>query len=165
MSQHIILNHNEISHKITRMAYQIYETFIDEDRVVIAGIQGNGHRLAQLLAEEVRRVSPLQTILCEVQLDKSNPRGNISSTPVREQLADTGLVLVDDVLHSGTTLIYAVRYFLDIPLRKFKTAVLVDRNHKMFPVKADFKGISLSTSLQEHVEVVLDGPERIAYLR
>jgi pyrimidine operon attenuation protein / uracil phosphoribosyltransferase len=65
-------------------------------------------------------------------------------------------VLVDDVLNSGTALIYAVKHFLDVPLKKFKTAVLVDRNHKKFPVKADFKGISLSTSLQEHVEVVFD---------
>jgi pyrimidine operon attenuation protein/uracil phosphoribosyltransferase len=64
--------------------------------------------------------------------------------------------LVDDVLNSGTTLIYAVRHFLDVPLTKFKTAVLVDRNHKKYPVKADFKGISLSTSLLEHVNVVFD---------
>lgn len=165
MSQHIILNHEQISHKITRMAYQIYETFIDEDRVVIAGIQGNGYELAKLLAEEVGRVSTLKTVLCEVRMDKNAPRNGISSEPKMESLANSGLVLVDDVLHSGTTLIYAVRYFLDIPLRKFKTAVLVDRNHKMYPVKADFKGISLSTSLQEHVEVVLNGPERVAYLR
>jgi hypothetical protein len=67
-----------------------------------------------------------------------------------------GLIVVDDVLNSGTTLIYAVRHFLDVPLTKFKTAVLVDRNHKKYPVKADFKGISLSTSLLEHVRVVFD---------
>jgi pyrimidine operon attenuation protein/uracil phosphoribosyltransferase len=57
-------------------------------------------------------------------------------------------------VNSGTTLIYAVRHFLNVP-KKFKTAVLVDRNHKKYPVKADFKGISLSTSLLEHVQVVL----------
>jgi len=59
------------------------------------------------------------------------------------------------VLNSGATLIYAIKHFLNVPLNKFKTAVLIDRNHKKFPVKADFKGISLSTSLQEHVQVVL----------
>jgi pyrimidine operon attenuation protein/uracil phosphoribosyltransferase len=74
----------------------------------------------------------------------------------KEQFANKGLILVDDVLNSGTTLIYAVRYFLDVPLKKFKTAVLVDRNHKKYPVKADFKGISLSTSSLEHVQVVFD---------
>jgi len=64
------------------------------------------------------------------------------------------LVLVDDVLNSGTTLIYGVKHFLDVPLKQFKTAVLVNRNHKKYPVKADFKGISLSTSLKEHVTVI-----------
>ena len=65
--------------------------------------------------------------------------------------------MVDDVLNSGTTLVYGVRHFLDVPLKQFKTAVLVNRNHKKYPVKADFKGISLSTSLQEHVDVILEG--------
>jgi pyrimidine operon attenuation protein/uracil phosphoribosyltransferase len=82
----------------------------------------------------------------------------------KEQYANKGLILVDDVLNSGTTLIYAVRHFLDVPLTKFKTAVLVDRNHKKYPVKADFKGISLSTSLQEHIHVVFDENESYAYL-
>lgn len=74
------------------------------------------------------------------------------------------LVLADDVLNSGSTLIYGVKHFLEVPLKKFKTAVLVDRNHKQFPVKADFKGISLSTSLKEHIHVVFDGNEEYAYL-
>jgi pyrimidine operon attenuation protein/uracil phosphoribosyltransferase len=66
-------------------------------------------------------------------------------------------VLIDDVLNSGTTLIYAVKHFLNVPLKQFKTAVLVNRNHKKYPVKADFKGISLSTSLNEHVNVSFEG--------
>jgi len=72
--------------------------------------------------------------------------------------------LVDDVLNSGTALIYGVRHFLDVPLKKLKTAVLVDRNHKKYPVKADFKGISLSTSLFEHVQVVFEEENNHAYL-
>ena len=71
---------------------------------------------------------------------------------------------MDDVLNSGTTLIYGVKHFLEVPLKKFKTAVLVDRNHKKYPVKADFKGISLSTSLQEHVQVVFEENTSYAYL-
>ena len=74
------------------------------------------------------------------------------------------VVLVDDVLHSGTTLIYAIKHFLDVPLKKFKTAVLVNRNHKKYPVKADFKGISLSTSIKEHVVVDFKDDEITAYL-
>ncbi len=68
------------------------------------------------------------------------------------------------MLNSGTTLVYGVKHFLDVPLKKFKTAVLVDRNHKKYPVKADFKGISLSTSLKEHVQVVFEKETSYAYL-
>jgi pyrimidine operon attenuation protein/uracil phosphoribosyltransferase len=66
------------------------------------------------------------------------------------------LVLVDDVLNSGTTLIYGIKHFLEVPLKRFNTAVLINRNHKKYPVKADFKGISLSTSLKEHISVVFE---------
>jgi pyrimidine operon attenuation protein/uracil phosphoribosyltransferase len=72
--------------------------------------------------------------------------------------------LVDDVLNSGTTLMYGIKYFLDVPLKRFKTAVLVNRNHKKYPVKADFKGISLSTSINEHVEVSFDEKNSKAFL-
>jgi len=72
--------------------------------------------------------------------------------------------LVDDVLNSGTTLMYGIKHFLDVPLKRFKTAVLVNRNHKKYPVKADFKGISLSTSINEHVEVVFDKKNSKAFL-
>ena len=74
------------------------------------------------------------------------------------------IVLVDDVLNSGSTLIYGIKYFLDVPLKQFKTAVLVNRNHKKYPVKADFKGISLSTSIKEHVEVEFNGSHSYAKL-
>jgi pyrimidine operon attenuation protein/uracil phosphoribosyltransferase len=77
---------------------------------------------------------------------------------------DKSLVLVDDVLNSGTTLIYGVKHFLDVPLKRFKTAVLVNRNHKKYPVKADFKGVSLSTSIKEHVQVDFSKEDSVAYL-
>ncbi|ABQ03090.1 MULTISPECIES: phosphoribosyltransferase domain-containing protein [Flavobacterium] len=156
MSKNIILTNQEIEHKIKRIAYQIYETFVDEEEVVIAGIASNGSVFAQKLAESLRTISTLKVSLCEVKIDKQNPQSPIQTSLSKEDYKNKGLVLVDDVLNSGTTLIYAVRHFLDVPLKKFKTAVLVDRNHKKYPVKADFKGISLSTSLLEHVQVVFD---------
>ena len=75
------------------------------------------------------------------------------------------MVLIDDVLNSGTTLVYGVKHFLEVPLKQFNTAVLVNRNHKKYPVKADFKGISLSTSLHEHIDVILEGKVTEAYLK
>jgi pyrimidine operon attenuation protein/uracil phosphoribosyltransferase len=156
MSKNIILSNQEIEHKTKRIAYQIYETFIDEHEVVLAGIAANGFIFAQKIANELETISNLKVLLCEVKVNKQNPEQPITTSIPSEQYTGKGLILIDDVLNSGTTLIYAVRHFLDVPLKKFKTAVLVDRNHKKYPVKADFKGISLSTSLLEHVQVVFD---------
>lgn len=156
MSKNIILSNQEIEHKTRRIAYQIYETFIDEQEVVLAGIASNGFIFAQKIASELEAISSLKILLCEVKVDKQNPELPITTSLTSDQYKDKGLILIDDVLNSGTTLIYAVRHFLDVPLKKFKTAVLVDRNHKKYPVKADFKGISLSTSLLEHVQVVFE---------
>lgn len=165
MSQNIILTHQEIEHKIKRIAYQIYETFVDEEEIVIAGIATNGFVFAQKIANALQEIATLKIALCEVNVDKQNPELAIKTSLSKEQYANKGLILVDDVLNSGTTLIYAVRHFLDVPLTKFKTAVLVDRNHKKYPVKADFKGISLSTSFLEHVRVVFDeNGQNSAYL-
>jgi pyrimidine operon attenuation protein/uracil phosphoribosyltransferase len=156
MSKNIILTNQEIEHKTTRIAYQIYETFVDEEEVVLAGLATNGYIFAQKIAEQLSKISSLKVLLCEVYIDKINPQAPITTSIDKEIYSNKGLILIDDVLNSGTTLIYAVRHFLDVPLKKFKTAVLVDRNHKKYPVKADFKGISLSTSLLEHVQVVFE---------
>lgn len=165
MSKNIILTKQEIEHKIKRIAYQIYETFVDEEEIVIAGIATNGFIFAKKIALALETISPIKVSLCEVQINKQNPQLPIHTSLSKEQYTNKGLILVDDVLNSGTTLIYAVRHFIDVPLKKFKTAVLVDRNHKKYPVKADFKGISLSTSLLEHVQVVFDeNNDSYAYL-
>ncbi|MFE3869533.1 phosphoribosyltransferase family protein [Flavobacterium sp. LS2P90] len=156
MNKNIILTNQEIEHKIKRIAYQIYETFVGEEEIVIAGIANNGFIFAKKIAQALETISSLKVSLCEVQINKQNPELPIHTSLSKEQYSNKGLILVDDVLNSGTTLIYAVRHFIDVPLKKFKTAVLVDRNHKKYPVKADFKGISLSTSLLEHVQVVFD---------
>lgn len=156
MNKNIILSNQEIEHKIKRIAYQIYETFVDEEEIVIAGIASNGFTFAKKIVEALNSISTLKVSLCEVRINKQNPESPITTSLTKDEYTNKGLVLVDDVLNSGTTLIYAVRHFLDVPLKKFKTAVLVDRNHKKYPVKADFKGISLSTSSLEHVQVVFD---------
>jgi pyrimidine operon attenuation protein/uracil phosphoribosyltransferase len=156
MDKNIILTNQEIEHKIKRIAYQIYETFVDEKEVVLAGITSNGYLFAKKIAIELKNISTLEVLLCEVKINKQHPELPITTSISKEVYSNKGLILTDDVLNSGTTLIYAVRHFLEVPLKKFKTAVLVDRNHKKYPVKADFKGISLSTSLLEHVQVVFD---------
>jgi pyrimidine operon attenuation protein/uracil phosphoribosyltransferase len=162
--KNIILTHKEISHKTKRIAYQIYETFTNENEVILAGIASNGYIFAQKIAAELAVISDLKVTLCEVKINKHNPKEAITTSIQKEAYENKGLVLIDDVLSSGTTLIYGVKHFLDVSLSKFKTAVLVDRNHKKYPVKADFKGISLSTSLQEHIQVVFEENNSYAYL-
>ena len=156
MNQNIILTNQEIEHKIKRIAYQIYETFVDDESIVIAGIASNGYVLAEKIASVLKSISTLEVLLCEVTIDKQNPNSEIKTSISKETYQNKGIVLVDDVLSSGSTLMYGVKHFLDVPLKKLKTAVLVDRNHKKYPIKVDFKGISLSTSSHEHVEVIFE---------
>ncbi len=165
MSQNIILNHQEIQHKTKRIAYQIYETFVDRKQLVIAGISKNGYIFANKIAKALGEISDLEILLCEVFIDKQYPNSEIKTSIPKTEYENKGIVLVDDVLNSGTTLIYGVKHFLEVPLTKFKTAVLVDRNHKKYPVKADFKGISLSTSSLEHVQVVFEENNDSAFLQ
>ena len=163
-TNNIILNNTQITQKAKRIAYQIYETNHNEKDVIIAGIADNGYFFAEMLAAIVTEISDLKIVLCKVIIDKKNPLNPISTSLQVDEYKNKSLVLVDDVLNSGTTLIYGIKHFLDVPLKRFKTAVLVNRNHKKYPVKADFKGISLSTSIKEHVVVEFKENQTVVYL-
>jgi pyrimidine operon attenuation protein/uracil phosphoribosyltransferase len=160
----VILSKEEIAHKLKRIAYQIYEANISQEEVVIAGIKANGYIFAEKLKTAVEKISPIKVTLCKVTMDKKNPINSITTSLKPEAYQNKSLLLVDDVLHSGTTLIYAVKHFLEVPLKQFKTAVLVDRNHKKYPIKADYKGISLSTSINENVAVIFESGNNRAIL-
>ena len=164
MSRSIILNDQQIQDKIRRIAYQIYESNTKEKEIILAGIQQNGYVLAQRIAKVLKDISPIEIKLCEVYIDKKKPRDDVSTSLDPSVYKNKSLILVDDVLNSGTTLIYSARHFLDVPLKRFKTVVLVNRNHKKYPIKADFKGISLSTSMQEHIYVEFHKEDSVAYL-
>lgn len=164
MNQNLILNPIQIEHKIRRIAYQIYETFSDENEIIIAGINGNGYILAQKIANTFQEIAPIKVLLCEVKINKKQPMDTVETSLTKEDYTHKAIVLVDDVLHSGTTLVYGVKHFLEVPVKKLKTAVLIDRNHKKYPIKVDFKGLSLSTSLQEHVNVSFDKKDYGVYL-
>lgn len=164
LSDNIILNNTQVEQKIRRIAFQIYESNSNEKEIIIAGIAANGFILAKKIADILATISPLQISLCEVVINKKHPIAPITTSLSVKEYENKALVLVDDVLNSGTTLIYGVKHFLNVPLKRFKTAVLVNRNHKKYPVKADFKGISLSTSSKEHVVVEFKNNETIVYL-
>ena len=161
---HIILDNTQINQKIKRIAYQIYESNSSEKEVIIAGIVGNGFTFSKKIAGVLEEISTIKVTLCEVIIDKKKPLQPVTTSITVTEYKNKPLILVDDVLNSGTTLIYGIKHFLEVPLKRFKTAVLVNRNHKKYPVKADFKGISLSTSIKEHVLVEFNKKETIAYL-
>lgn len=164
MTKTIILNNTQINHKIKRIAYQIYENNVDEKSIIIAGIANNGYLFAQKLKTDIELISTIKVTLCKVEINKKQPLNTVKTSLLPKEYSNSSLILVDDVLNSGSTLIYAIKHFLEVPLKQFKTAVLVNRNHKKYPVKADFKGISLSTSIQEHITVELDKKNAVAYL-
>lgn len=164
MQKTIILSNEQIQHKTKRIAYQIYESNINEKQVIIAGIKENGFIFAKRIKAALEKISPIEVVLCEVIIDKKKPLELITTSLPPSEYKNKSLVLVDDVLNSGTTLIYAAKLFLEVPLKRFKTVVLVNRNHKKYPIKADFKGISLSTSMQEHICVEFEGKQAQAFL-
>jgi len=164
MDKKKILDYQLVKKKITRISLQIIEANSIDDEIIIAGIENNGYIIAKKICNEIKKISDKKIQLCSIKIDKKNPRKEITVSLVQEQYENKSVVIVDDVLNSGSTLMYAVKYFLDTKLKKLKTAVLVDRNHKKYPIKADYKGLSLSTSIQNHVKVSIDDNEINAYL-
>ena len=164
MDKKKILTNSQIKRKIKRISLQIIESNIEEKEVVLAGIEQNGFLLAKELSKMITELSNLNVKLCSLKIDKKNPLNNISTSLNSSEYSNKSIVVVDDVLNSGSTLMYAVKHFLDSELRQLKTAVLVDRNHKKYPIKADFKGVSLSTSIQNHVKVQFDKNSIEAFL-
>ena len=154
----VILTKLQIEQKFERIAYQILEANSAFETIVIAGIMKNGYAVAERIADNLEQISSKKIVRCQITIDKKNPLQPVTTSLNEKDYTNESVTIVDDVLHSGTTLIYAVRHFLHVPLKQCKTAVLVDRNHKKFPIKADFKGVSLSTSITENVVVaVTDG--------
>lgn len=159
-TQTLVLNAQQMSQKIQRMAWEIYEQNHAEKNIIVAGIAKRGFVLAERIAKTLANISEIKVILVSVQLDKDNPL----DTPIKVDEVDftnQTVVLVDDVLKSGKTLMYGAQYFVQKPLKKLTTAVLIDRNYKRYPIKADVVGLSLSTTMQEHVSVVLKKNESV----
>ena len=151
-----ILEQDQIDKIIKRIAYQILENNSEELEIFLIGIKNNGYVLAELIYHQLKQISNLNIILYSIQINKKDPLKRIEHNFDLKKMKNKSIVLIDDVLNSGRTLLYGVKFLLDIPLSNFNTAVLIDRNHKKYPIKIDFKGISLSTSIEENVSVVFE---------
>jgi pyrimidine operon attenuation protein/uracil phosphoribosyltransferase len=163
----LILDQRQIAQKIDRIAYQLLEDNFDEDEIIIAGILPKGNFIAEKLKEILDKIAPFKSTLMTIDIDKHSSSLKATTDADISICHNKVVILVDDVLNSGKTLAYGFGVFLDVPLKKLRTVVLIDRNHKSFPVTTDFAGIALSTLLKEHVEVILNeqGKEDAVYLR
>ncbi|MDG1148517.1 MAG: phosphoribosyltransferase family protein [Crocinitomicaceae bacterium] len=160
-----ILSSQEIEQKINRLAHQIIENSFEENEIHIGGVIGNGVLLAEKLSKIITEHSDLNVNTFEIQLNKSKPwTESITLSAGVNTLKDGFILLVDDVLNSGKTMQYALTEILRFPTKAIKTVALVDRKHRKFPIKADFVGLELSTTLKERVKITLNTPEQKAYL-
>jgi pyrimidine operon attenuation protein / uracil phosphoribosyltransferase len=156
----LILTRKQTLQKIKRIAYEVYENNFQEEEIILAGIYDKGYLFAKLLQQELHAISPLKSTLVKVSLDKLAPlQSDIDLDCDTDLLRNKVVILLDDVLNTGRTLVYSLKPFLNVEIKKIRTAVLVDRNHKQFPVSADYVGYTLSTTIQEHIEVVLEDNE------
>jgi pyrimidine operon attenuation protein/uracil phosphoribosyltransferase len=151
----LILNSQQIQQKIDRIAYQILEDNFDEKEIIIAGMLPRGGFLAARLKKVLDNIAPFKSKVLTIDLDRFSTSLNAKIDFDIEECNDKVVILVDDVLNSGKSLAYGFGVFLDVPLKKLRTVVLVDRNHKSFPI------------IKEHIDVVLseNGEEDAVYLR
>jgi len=163
-----ILNQNQISQKTERIAFEIYENFHNESQIFIAGIEGNGFIFAERLIQKLNKISGDDfkdgIRLFSIKINKDNPLDDpIELSIDTNYLNGANIILVDDVINSGRTLIHAVSKLLENKVHNIKTAILVNRTHRRFPISADFVGIDITTTLQDNIRVELKGKE-VAYL-
>jgi pyrimidine operon attenuation protein / uracil phosphoribosyltransferase len=154
-----ILTQAVAAKKLRRMAFEILENNAGEQQLILAGIRDSGSVIARNIQQHLKEIAGdnLKTRFIEISLDKKNP-GAVSLSETLP-FDDAVIIIIDDVAMSGKTLLYAMRPFLDFHPRKIESLVLVERSHKAFPVQPDYKGLSLATTLQEHIYVEVDGDQ------
>ena len=156
MNNRLILDNKKIKKILTRIAYQIVEINLNESEIFLVGVQKNGYEIAQLINSELEKISKLKTNVVSISIDKKKPNNKIYSDLNLDLISNKNIILVDDVLNTGKTLIHAVKYLLNSTLTKLITVVLIDRNHKIFPIKVDIKGTSISTTIDQRIDVIVE---------
>ncbi len=152
-----ILDKETANRKLERMTYEILENNTGEEEIIFAGVRERGSAIARWLQKRFADLSNIRTRVISVQLDKDLPAEVTLSESI--DFTDKVIILVDDVASSGKTLVYALKPFLAFHPRKIQMLVLVERTHKLFPVHPDYVGLSLATTLQEHIFVEVENGE------
>ena len=108
-----LLSAKQSEQRINRIAYQVYEDNVDEKEIIIAGIRSSGFEVAKMLSEVLKKIAPFDVQLIDVQMDKHSQTLNDIRIPLStENLQGKVIILVDDVLNSGKTMMYALKPFL-----------------------------------------------------
>jgi len=147
-----ILDREAIQSKIKRIAFQILENNYQEENLYIVGIAGGGAILGREIYNELLEISDLRPNYLELQIEKSNPEASEITLSGKVSDSENAVILiVDDVLNSGKTVFYALRPFMGLKVKKIETAFLVNRAHRSYPISANYTGIELATTIQEHI--------------
>ncbi|MAT54603.1 MAG: phosphoribosyltransferase [Saprospirales bacterium] len=162
-----ILNDRQIRQKITRLAFEIVENNFDEEEIILAGINRNGMSFAKLLFDQLQAISKQRFLLCTLKLNPADPLEYDVQLSIPERECEGKVVIVvDDVANTGRTIFYACKPLMNTLPKKVEAAVLVDRTHKSFPIKVDYVGLSLATTLLEDIDVqIRDVEEFSVFLR
>ena len=151
-----ILTGDQVAKKLQRMAYEIAEQNVGEEKLILAGIKNNGVVIAEKLKQLLHDIFRGETAVIEIEVDdKRFPKKIALSQAVNFDGAV--IIVVDDVANSGKTMLYALQPFLRSQPKKIQTLTLVDRTHKTFPVHTDYVGFALATTLKEHIFVEVSG--------
>ena len=157
MAKNYILSEEVTQRKLLRMAYEILENNFDEKEILFAGIRESGSVMARNIQKLFSGISDISTDIITITLDKKFPEEVTFSKEI--SFDNKPVILIDDVSNTGRTLLYALKPFLSAHPKKIQTLVLVERTHKIFPVKPYYVGLSVSTTLQEHIYVEVDGEQ------
>lgn len=161
-----VLDEVQIDQKIRRIAYQIFENNFEEKSLFIAGVQGPGYVLAQMIKNQLEEISDINIGLLQIEIDKMTPsKSDIRIDGNLSEVKDKVVLLVDDVQHTGKTFTYGIRPFLNIKVKKIEVAVLVNRAHTAFPITPTYTGYELSTTINDHIHVVLEDGKKGVYLQ
>ena len=164
MKENKILDKRQIEDKIKRISYEIYEENFDNESIIICGIEKNGSTIAKVVIKELESICNIKIEFISVALNKKKPLNTVEIKSKKNIIKNKSIILIDDVSNTGRTLIYVINELTKFEPKKINTAILVNRDHSLFPVKINFVGLSLSTSINNHIEVILDKNEMAAYL-
>lgn len=150
--QQTILTSEDIVRKIKRMSIEIAEQNYSEKEIVLLGIHESGLVITNLIKNELESEN-IKVETGSISLNKKNPLAQAIELNTNSSLEDKVVIIIDDVANSGRTIFYALQPLMSKSIKKLQVAVLVDRQHKSFPITPDYVGLSISTTLKNMIYV------------